>query len=110
MPLMGHQLKNRDVFTKNHCVQREPLGYNGDISQQPPVFLFPMQYPQLPTFAFISAFLVLVPLHSHWRARNVATLALIFWLFFAGVIYGVNSIVWAGNVLDHAPVWCDISK
>ena len=68
-----------------------------------------MQYPQLPIFAFFSAFLVLVPLPSHWRARNVATLALIFWLFFADFIYGVNSILWAGNVLDHAPVWCDIS-
>ena len=68
-----------------------------------------MQYPQLPIAAFFSAFLILVPLPSHWRARNVATLALIFWLFFADFIYGVNSILWAGNVLDRAPVWCDIS-
>jgi len=69
-----------------------------------------MQYPQLPLIAFLSAFLVLVPLPSHWRAHNVATLALIFWLFFTNVIYGVNAIVWAGNVNDYIPVWCDISE
>lgn len=68
-----------------------------------------MQHPELPTFAFISALLVLVPLPWHWRARNVATLAIIFWLFVVDVIYGVNAIVWAGNVRNPIPVWCDIS-
>ncbi len=69
-----------------------------------------MQYPQLPVVAFLSAFLVLIPLPSHWRAHNVATLGLIFWLFFTNIIYGVNAIVWAGNVNDYIPVWCDISE
>jgi len=69
-----------------------------------------MQYPELPVIAFLAAFLVLIPLPLHWRARNIATLALIFWLFITDVIYGVNAIVWAGNVGDHIPIWCDISE
>lgn len=69
-----------------------------------------MQYPELPIFAFISALLVIIPLPWHWRARNVAVLALMFWLFSVNIIYGVNAIVWAGNVRDPIPVWCDISR
>ena len=69
-----------------------------------------MLSPVLPVVAFLAAFLVLIPLPLHWRARNIATLALIFWLFITDVIYGVNSLVWAGNVGDHIPIWCDISK
>lgn len=68
-----------------------------------------MQHPELPIFAFLTAALVLVPIPWHWRARNVATLAIIFWLFVVDVIYGVNTIIWAGNVRNPVPVWCDIS-
>lgn len=77
------------------------------------LFLLPsfvaMQHPELPIFAFLTAALVLVPIPWHWRARNVATLAIIFWLFVVDFIYGVNAIVWAGNVRNPVPVWCDIS-
>ena len=68
-----------------------------------------MQHPELPTFAFLTAALVLIPIPWHWRARNVATLAIIAWLFVVDVIFGVNSLVWAGNVNNPIPVWCDIS-
>ena len=68
-----------------------------------------MLHPELPFFAFLSSTLVLIPLAWHWRARNVATLAIIFWLFFANLINGVNALIWAGNVNDPVPVWCDIS-
>jgi pheromone a factor receptor len=68
-----------------------------------------MKYPQLPLFAFLSALLVLIPLPWHWRAHNVAICALVFWLFVVDVSYGVNAIVWAGNVRVVVPVWCDIS-
>ncbi|KZT69399.1 fungal pheromone STE3G-protein-coupled receptor [Daedalea quercina L-15889] len=59
--------------------------------------------------AFIAAVLVLIPLPSHWRARNVAILSLIAWLFVVDLIYGVNTIVWAGNVEVRIVVWCDIT-
>ncbi|KAF8890813.1 pheromone A receptor-domain-containing protein [Gymnopilus junonius] len=68
-----------------------------------------MQYPELPIFAFISAALVIIPLPWHWRARNIATIALMLWLFVVNVIYGVNTIIWAGNVNNPIPVWCDIT-
>ena len=69
-----------------------------------------MQYPELPVVAFLAAFLVLVPLPLHWRARNIATLALIFWLFITDVIYGVNAIVWAGNVDDPIPIFRTVGR
>ena len=69
-----------------------------------------MQHPELPIFSFISALLVVLPLSSHWRARNVPVLALISWLFISNIIYAINSIVWAGNIRNPVPVWCDISQ
>ncbi|KIJ08355.1 hypothetical protein PAXINDRAFT_88958 [Paxillus involutus ATCC 200175] len=68
-----------------------------------------MQNPALPVGAFLAAILVLVPLPWHWRARNIGTLAIIAWLFVLNLIYGINSIVWAGNVNNPVPVWCDIT-
>ncbi|KAL4061745.1 GPCR fungal pheromone mating factor [Scleroderma citrinum] len=68
-----------------------------------------MQPPSLPFSAFLAAILVIIPLPWHWRARNVGTLAIMIWLFVMNIIYGVNIIVWTGNVDNPAPVWCDIS-
>lgn len=64
---------------------------------------------ELPVGAFIAAGLVLVPLPWHWRARNIAMLSTILWLFTLNVIYAIDAIIWAGNVADSAPVWCDIT-
>lgn len=69
-----------------------------------------MAYPILPISAFIGALLVLIPLPSHWRARNYATISLVAWLFILDIIYGVNSAVWIDNVRIRLLVWCDISK
>ena len=68
-----------------------------------------MRYPEFPVGAFLAAFLVLIPLPAHWRSRNIATVSIIVWLFAMDVIYGVNTIVWDGNVRKHLLVWCDIS-
>ncbi|KAF8628578.1 hypothetical protein AX17_005974 [Amanita inopinata Kibby_2008] len=68
-----------------------------------------MRHPELPIIAFFTAVLVIIPLPWHWRARNVATVALMLWLFAVDVIYGVNAIIWAGNVDNSAPIWCDIA-
>ncbi|KJA26519.1 hypothetical protein HYPSUDRAFT_132654 [Hypholoma sublateritium FD-334 SS-4] len=69
-----------------------------------------MQHPELPVFAFISAILTLIPALWHWRSQNVAILAMIFWLSLSDIINGVNTIVWAGNVRNPVPVWCDITS
>ncbi|KAJ6498430.1 Rcb2.42 [Mycena vitilis] len=58
--------------------------------------------------AFIASALVLVPLPWHLRARNIATLSIILWLFILNLTYGANAVIWAGNADIAAPVWCDI--
>ncbi|KAH9856256.1 GPCR fungal pheromone mating factor [Lenzites betulinus] len=68
-----------------------------------------MAYPILPITAFVGAFLVLIPVPSHWRARNYATVSLVAWLFVLDLIYGINSIVWSDNVRIRLLVWCDIT-
>ena len=65
---------------------------------------------ELPYVAFLAALLVLIPLPWHWRARNIATLSMIAWLFVINVIYGVDAIIWYHNVAKVALVWCDISE
>lgn len=65
---------------------------------------------ELPYVAFIAAALVLVPLPWHWRARNIATLSMIAWLFVINIIYGVDAVIWHHRVSRTAYVWCDISE
>lgn len=75
--------------------------------------LFPhqlnMQHPDYAVWSFIGFIMVLLPSPWHWRARNIATLSLIFWVAMANLVVFVNSLVWADNFKDTAPVWCDIS-
>lgn len=33
---------------------------------------------------------------------------MIAWLFVSNTIYAINSVIWAGTVLNVAPVWCDV--
>ena len=67
-------------------------------------------YPELPVLAFIAAVLVLIPLPRQIRVRNVASIAMILWFFEHCLVSGIDAIVWAGNVRDSAPVWCEISE
>ena len=69
-----------------------------------------MVHPEFPYVSLLAAALVLVPIPWHWRAGNVATLAMIAWLFASNVIYGVDAIVWRDNAAVVVPVWCDISE
>ncbi|KAI0752093.1 GPCR fungal pheromone mating factor [Fomes fomentarius] len=68
-----------------------------------------MAYVAFPVTAFIGAVLVLIPLPSHWRARNYATISLVGWLFLIDLIYGINSAVWNDNVRIRLLVWCDVT-
>ncbi|KAG8740711.1 hypothetical protein FRC10_003961 [Ceratobasidium sp. 414] len=63
---------------------------------------------ELPIVSFISTVLVLIPLPWHWKARNVATLAIIAWLSLINFTRGVNAIIWSNTVVVKYPVWCDI--
>ncbi|KAG9097622.1 hypothetical protein FRC06_007359 [Ceratobasidium sp. 370] len=63
---------------------------------------------ELPIVSFICTVLVLIPLPWHWKARNVATLAIIGWLSLINITRGINAIIWADTVVVKYPVWCDI--
>ncbi|KAJ7469376.1 pheromone receptor Rcb2 B43 [Mycena galericulata] len=65
--------------------------------------------PELAPVAFLSAFSLVLPLPWHWRARNVATLSIIFWLFISNMIYAIDAVIWSGNVFIVGTVWCDIT-
>ncbi|KAJ7087022.1 GPCR fungal pheromone mating factor, partial [Mycena epipterygia] len=39
---------------------------------------------------------------------NIATLSIIAWLSLYDLTYGINAVIWEGNVDIIAPVWCDI--
>ncbi|KAG1751797.1 pheromone A receptor-domain-containing protein [Suillus lakei] len=64
---------------------------------------------EFPPVAFLAALSLLLPLPWHWRARNVATLSIIAWLFVLNVVYAVDAILWGNNINIIIPVWCDIT-
>ncbi|KAF7326986.1 STE3-domain-containing protein [Mycena sanguinolenta] len=66
-------------------------------------------HPEFAPIAFLSAFSLALPLPWHWRAGNVATLSIMFWLFVTNIIYAIDALIWGNNVDIVATVWCDIS-
>ena len=67
-----------------------------------------MHRPEFTAASFVAVFLLLVLLPSQLRIRNVAVVVLIGGTIFIHLIHIVNTLVWAGNVRDVAPIWCDI--
>ncbi|KAF5342932.1 hypothetical protein D9758_014955 [Tetrapyrgos nigripes] len=67
-------------------------------------------YPLFPIFSFLGFFLPLIPLPWHLQAWNSGTCYFIFWSSLSSLNQFVNSIVWHGNALNPAPIWCDISS
>ncbi|KIK52280.1 hypothetical protein GYMLUDRAFT_233539 [Collybiopsis luxurians FD-317 M1] len=66
-------------------------------------------YPFFSIFSFFSFLLPLIPLTWHLQAWNSGACFFMIWASLFGLISFVDSIVWAGKVLDVAPVWCDIA-
>lgn len=64
----------------------------------------------MPFGALLAAFLVLIPLPSHWKARNIATISMIAWLFVVNIILGVNTISWKNDAVVRMLTWCDIGE
>ncbi|KAF8200240.1 STE3-like pheromone receptor [Pholiota molesta] len=67
-------------------------------------------YPLFQVFAFLGFIASIIPLPWHIQAWNSGTCAFMIWTALACLNSFVNSIVWAGNVSNPAPVWCDISS
>ncbi|KAK7026815.1 a-factor receptor [Paramarasmius palmivorus] len=66
-------------------------------------------YPLFPILSCIGFFLSIIPLPWHIQAWNSGTCAFMLWTAAFCLVKFVNSVVWAGNVNNVAPVWCDIS-
>ncbi|KAJ8456853.1 hypothetical protein ONZ51_g11874 [Trametes cubensis] len=66
-------------------------------------------YPIFPIVAGLGTVLALIPLPWHAQAMNTGTCYFMIWTALGCLNQFVNSIVWAGNVRNVAPVWCDIS-
>ncbi|KAJ7191380.1 pheromone A receptor-domain-containing protein [Mycena pura] len=63
----------------------------------------------LPAIAFVALVLAVVPLLLHWRSGNVPLLSIIAWLAISDLTYGINAVLWDGNIDVKDLVWCDIT-
>ena len=69
-----------------------------------------MSYPNwvFSMFMVFGIIMTLLPLPWHLEAWNTGTCLYMLWVAVACLCQLVNSIVWSGNAIDWAPVWCDI--
>lgn len=65
-------------------------------------------YPLYSVLSFLGFIVVLIPFSWHLQAWNAGTCAYMFWVSFACLVEFINSLVWAGNLFNNIPVWCDI--
>ncbi|KAH6890840.1 pheromone B alpha 1 receptor [Coprinopsis sp. MPI-PUGE-AT-0042] len=61
-------------------------------------------------FAFIGFLCCAIPFRWHLEAWNTGTCLYMFWVGIGCLFQFINSIVWNGNAINWAPVWCDISS
>jgi len=60
-------------------------------------------------FSGIGVIISLIPLPWHLESANVGTCMYMIWTALACLVHFVDSIVWSGNAINWAPVWCDIN-
>jgi pheromone a factor receptor len=60
-------------------------------------------------FSGIGFVISIVPLWWHLESWNVGTCMYMIWTALACLVHFVDSILWSGNAVNWAPVWCDIS-
>ncbi|KAF8491701.1 pheromone A receptor-domain-containing protein [Russula emetica] len=60
-------------------------------------------------FSFFGFVLCAIPFYWHFKARNMGTCLFMFWTGLGCLIQCINSIVWNKNMVNRAPVYCDIS-
>ncbi|KAI0270613.1 pheromone A receptor-domain-containing protein [Gloeopeniophorella convolvens] len=59
-------------------------------------------------FALVGFLVCAIPFYWHFRARNTGTCLYMFWAGFGCFLHFVNSIIWNKNMINRAPVYCDI--
>ncbi|GLB44322.1 putative pheromone receptor [Lyophyllum shimeji] len=61
------------------------------------------------TFSFIGFLLCCIPFPWHLEAWNTGTCLYMAWAGLGCLNVFINAVVWNGNAINWAPVWCDIS-
>ncbi|KAF5321186.1 hypothetical protein D9619_001396 [Psilocybe cf. subviscida] len=61
-------------------------------------------------FSFLTFILVCIPFPWHLEAWNTGTCLYMFWTALGLLSLFINSVIWADNAIDWAPVWCDITS
>jgi pheromone a factor receptor len=61
-------------------------------------------------FSGIGFIISVVPLYWHLETWNVGTCMYMIWTALACLVHFVDSILWNGNAINWAPVWCDIAS
>ncbi|EDR10419.1 uncharacterized protein LACBIDRAFT_145491, partial [Laccaria bicolor S238N-H82] len=59
--------------------------------------------------SFIAFILCCIPFRLHLRAGRTYLVLPITWIGLSCLIAFINSIIWNGNIINWAPIWCDIS-
>ncbi|KIM66574.1 hypothetical protein SCLCIDRAFT_1211339 [Scleroderma citrinum Foug A] len=59
--------------------------------------------------SFIGFVFVTIPLPWHFEAWNTGTCLYMIWTSLGCLVLFINSVVWNSDVINKAPVWCDIS-
>lgn len=68
-------------------------------------------YPLVPISNFLACILVLASItKSMFQTCNVGVCSLVTWVMITGFTVAVNAIIWADNVENVAPLWCDIGE
>lgn len=65
---------------------------------------------ELPVLSFLSVLLFVIILPGQLKSTSIPAISTFVWLTICNIIHGINSIIWAGNVDTHVPVWCDIGQ
>ncbi|KAF8491698.1 pheromone receptor [Russula emetica] len=60
-------------------------------------------------FSFFGFVLCAIPFYWHFNARNTGTCLFMIWTGLGCLLQCINSIVWNKNMINRAPVYCDIS-
>ncbi|KAF9061816.1 STE3-like pheromone receptor [Rhodocollybia butyracea] len=66
-------------------------------------------FPLYPILSFLAIAVSFIPFPWHFRARNIGTCSYMLSTGLWSLVEFINSIVWADNVNNVAPFWCDIS-
>ncbi|KAH9976617.1 GPCR fungal pheromone mating factor [Lactifluus volemus] len=60
-------------------------------------------------FSFVGFLMCVIPFYWHFQARNMGTCLYMAWTGLGCLILCIDSIVWNKNMINRAPVYCDIA-